>query len=52
MSRIKWSIAEMRETEVAHLRDKLRVAVDALEALAQAGDETAQRALARIEGDE
>jgi hypothetical protein len=52
MPKSKWSIAEMRETEVAHLRGKLRIAMAALEALAEAGDETAQRAMERIEGDE
>jgi len=52
MPKAKWSIAEMRETEVAHLRGKLKIAMQALEALAEAGDETAQRALERIEGDE
>ena len=50
----KWNLNlyHMHRVEVRHLRDKLRIAMQALEALAQGGNETAQRALERIEGDE
>lgn len=66
MARWKWSIAELRETEVAGLRDKLRVAMAALDVVTTFGHEVgddceqavtdmtavAEWALQRIEGDE
>lgn len=66
MARWNWSIAEMRATEVAELRDKLRIAMAALDVVIKFGHEAgddfeqavtdmtaaAERALQRIEGDE
>lgn len=51
---MKWNstLSDMHRVESQHLRGKLRIAMAALEALAQDGNETAQRALERIEGDE
>ena len=50
----KWGplLCDMHRVEAQHLRGKLKIALQALEVLAQAGDETAQRALERIEGDD
>ena len=50
----KWNLTlcDMHRVEAQHLRGRLKIAMKALEALAQDGNETAQRALERIEGDE
>lgn len=50
----KWNLTlcDMHRVEAQHLRGRLKIAMEALEALAQDGNETAQRALERIEGDE